>query len=197
MKRTILLTGVVVLLCTGVGRAGHLLVTSNADDNQPGTLRYAIANAKSGDNISISPTLTTTPIVLTQGVLLIDKHLTIQAAATAPATISGNSVSGVFEIASCAQVTLAYLSIINGVSIAMNNNGTATVKNCTFSNNGSNSSLGAIGNAGDMVINNCTLSNNSANYGAAIVNGGTLLVKNSTLSDNHSLISAGGIFEHQ
>ncbi len=78
-----------------------LMVTSTLDDvNVKGTLRYDIAHAANGDTIRFSPSLHGAPIVLTQGELLIDKDLTIEANRNHPETISGNKNSRVFEVAS-------------------------------------------------------------------------------------------------
>jgi hypothetical protein len=91
-----------------------LTVTNNADDiTLKGTLRYAVANAASGDRILITPAVKG-DIVLTHGELLLDKDLTIEMAGNKQATISGNEASRVFEIASNARVTLSNLTITQG-----------------------------------------------------------------------------------
>ena len=162
-----------------------LLVTSNADDftAQPGTLRYAVENAASGDTISISRALTNTPIVLNPflGELLINKDLAIEADANAPATIQaaaplGLTGSRVFEITGGAHVTLSHLTLTNGHGSF--GSFTAVVGG------------GAIYNAGILTVSDCTLSGNTADAfvaypGGAILNsGGTITITHSTLSSN-------------
>jgi hypothetical protein len=96
------------------GPVSPLIVTSNADDiTQLGTLRYAIAHANNGDTIFITPAIKGA-IVLTQGELMLNKDLTIEAGGNALAMISGNNASRVFEIASNAHVSLTYLNITEG-----------------------------------------------------------------------------------
>jgi len=75
-----------------------LNVTSNVDTGAVGTLRWAVgaADASPGNTIDI---LTTQPIVLTQGQLLLGGMRTIEATA-GRATISGNGLSRVFQMGS-------------------------------------------------------------------------------------------------
>ena len=64
-----------ITLWTGVPSLGAtLMVTSLADDSSVGTLRYAIANANSGDTITFGVEGT---ITLTHGVLELAKDSTV------------------------------------------------------------------------------------------------------------------------
>jgi hypothetical protein len=125
-------------------------VTSPLDNGARGTLRYDIAHAANGDTIEMSPTLTA-PIVLTQGELLLKKNLTIEGQAGQPETISGNGSSRVFEVAANHQVTLTYLTLIDGNGLAN------PADTSTYAYSG-----GAILNFGTLAVNNSTLSNNTA-----------------------------------
>jgi hypothetical protein len=183
-------------------------ITSTLDDvNKPGTLRYAVANAGDGDIIRFSPALQGTPIVLTQGELLLTHNVTIQSQKDVRQTISGtlSSISSrVFEVASGASVTLSDVTIINGSSgfggfgggILVDPNATLALSDSTVSYN-SGDYGGGIANSGTLTVANCNVSSNGAsrNYGSGggILNeyGGTLTVCDSTLSDNSAYIGGG------
>ncbi len=105
-------------------------------------------------------------------------------------SLDGNAATQVFVVNSAVTLTLANLSIVNGIGdraqglgTAINNSGRLTVTNSTFSGN---SGGVAIGNgAGTVTVTNSTFSNNSGYEGGAIYNGGgTLTVTNSTFSGN-------------
>src|SRR5262245_48104901 len=87
-----------------------LFVTKTADDvTMPGTLRYAVAHAKNGDDIQLNTNALKGPIVLTQGELLVDKDVTISTHGSGMEAISGNHASRVFEVAAGAHVSLVGL----------------------------------------------------------------------------------------
>jgi predicted outer membrane repeat protein len=129
--------------------AVHWSVTSAADNvNQVGTLRWAVAHAKNGDTIDI---LTIQTISLTNGELYLGRDVTIDFTAFGnQATISGNHLSRVFEVAPTAHVGLFDLDIIDGTGVANNPNGTKAADD-----NG-----GAIFNQGTLALTRCTLSDN-------------------------------------
>lgn len=168
-----------------------LPVTSTLDNaTRPGTLRYDVAHAASGDTIAMSPLLQGAPIVLSQGELLLKKSVTIEGLANQPETISGNHISRVFEVAPTASVTFVALLITGGNGVAGNSGGSS-------SNNGHG---GGILNFGTLTVTGSTLSGNSVNdtsvyvcEGGAIANiGGTVNVSNSTLSGNSVAGGTGG-----
>jgi hypothetical protein len=75
-----------------------LTVTSSADDvNQNHTVRYAVAHARSGDTIQLTAAIKS-PIVLTQGELVVSQNVTIESVPSQTPTISGDGMSRVFEI---------------------------------------------------------------------------------------------------
>jgi len=152
-----------------------LNVTSNADTGAAGTLRWAVgvanANPAGLDTIDI---LTTQPIVLTQGQLLLGGMRTIEATA-GRATISGNGLSRVFQMGSV-NITLEDLNITGG-------------------NAGAGNGGAILMNFGILTVTNCTLSGNSASSGGAIANdGGFLTVTNCTLSGNSAAGDGGAIY---
>jgi hypothetical protein len=177
-----------------------LLVTSNADNGAAGTLRSAVQQARKNDTIEIDTTQT---IVLTQGPIVLEKDLTIEAAKNTTATVSGGFTSGIFEV--FASVTLNYLDLINGHASGAGAGGAVfddtsnlTVNNCSFSGNAA-SGGGAIADAGgNLTVNNCAFSGNTANasgntpgIGGAIAAYplGTLTTAYPTVSINNSTFS--------
>jgi predicted outer membrane repeat protein len=187
-----------------------LNVTSNLDNGASGTLRSAVAVADASTTPDTINILTTQPIVLTQGQLLLSASMTVEATA-GKATISGGGLSRVFEVTG-ASVTLNALNITGGKAAAGINQPdatlgggllslgrTLTVTNCTLSGNSATYNGGAIASGGGtLTVTNCTLSGNSAaDYGGAIDGGGTIKVTNSTLSGNSAswggAIAIGGL----
>ena len=165
------------------------LTVTNADDDvtETHTLRWAVANAVSGDTILLTAAVKS-PIVLTQGELVLSDNVTIESVPARTPTISGDGISRVFEISAGVTVSLMNLNIIDGNGVADNSSGTAA-----FDGSG-----GAILNFGTLTVISSTLSWNSAaifnaGSGGAIFNAGTLTVTGgSTLSDNAGFIGFGG-----
>jgi predicted outer membrane repeat protein len=96
-----------------VFKMGTLTVTTTADKGS-GSLRDAIAKAKSGDIIQFNKALTGRTITLTSGQLALTKNLTIDGSAAAGLTISGNNASRVLMLDKKCQATLKNLTIANG-----------------------------------------------------------------------------------
>ncbi len=182
---------------------------TNTNDNGPGSLRQAIADALAGDTINFNLGAGPHTITLTTGELLIDKNVTINGSGADVLTVSGTNSFRIFHIISGPTVTISGLTITNGSAIdaspadsgggIYNDHSTLTVTNCTLSGNTANTDGGGIFSDGSngsatLTIANSTLTFNSANYGGGIYNkkgfGGsaTLTIRNSTLSDN----AAGG-----
>jgi hypothetical protein len=189
-------------------------VTSPADNiNQPGTLRWAVAQANNGDTIDIR-TLRT--IVLTQGELYLAHDLTInglQGPQESVEEISGDHLSRVFEVAATAHVNLALLGLVFGNGVANNpsgtiadtdggaifNQGTLTLTNCALFNNRVNSNLSAFGQGEGGAIYNNGVPNRFNRpvkgpppvYENAV---GALTLTNCQLSDNFTGSVGGSIF---
>ena len=182
------------------GMASTITVTSLADDGSPGTLRYAIVNANSGDTINFAKQVSGT-ITLTQGQLEINKNVTISGPGASSMAISGNNSVEVFAISQGITATISGVTIANGSAAngggVYNNGGTLTLSDCTLSGNQASGYGGGIfNNKGMLTLTNCTLAGNAAVRGGGIWNGNssTLNVTNSTLSGNTASEIGGGIW---
>jgi predicted outer membrane repeat protein len=186
------------------------------DDNaaERGTLRYAVANAVNGDTIRITPAaVQNTPIVLTQGELLLNQSVTIEGVGDTPETISGGGTSRVFDIAAGTSVTLSNLTITGGAGDpgdptggdggGILNAGSLTLNGCRFSGNGpdSHSELGyvldggALANSGTLAASHCTFAGNSAFRGGAIYNTGQVALSDCAMTGNSAISFSGpGLF---
>jgi hypothetical protein len=163
-----------------------LFVTKTLDDiSVPGTLRYEVAHAKSGDTIDI---LTASPIALTKGELLLSKNLTIEATGK-QAVISGSGMSRVFTVDSGAHVELVNLELIHG-------NGRDRIPTFPqsfmplFAGDG-----GAILNLGSLTVSKCVLAANSAQEGGAVFNEhGQVFFSWSIVSSNAATDDGGAVY---
>ena len=92
-----------------------LTVLNNADHGD-GLLRAAITNAQSGDQIIFDPSLRGQTIALTSGELTIDKSLDLEGLGADQLAVSGNHQSRVFDISGAVTVTIAGLTITDGLA---------------------------------------------------------------------------------
>jgi hypothetical protein len=190
---------------------GATITVTNTNDNGPGSLRQAIADAHDGDTIDFGVTGT---ITLTTGGLPVNKSISINGPGSDHLTVDGNHASGVFQVQldGGGAATIAGLTITNGNANRgggiSNVSSMLTVSNCTISGNSAPDVFGVGGGISNDValsdatleILNCTISGNSAgdngggiyNYGGS--NTATLKVINSTLSGNSAHFYGGGIF---
>jgi hypothetical protein len=176
-----------------------ITVTSTADDSTPGTLRYAIVNAASGDTIAFDALVFNSPqtISLTMGELVVAQNVTINGPGAALLSVSGNHASGVFNIRSGATVTLSAMTIRDAGNVIQGggimNRGTATINDCVIRNNTAIQG-GGLQNEGTMTINNSTIHSNQAEIymGGGIANFGQMVVDNSLVANNNALLHKGG-----
>jgi hypothetical protein len=92
------------------------LTVLNNLDSGAGSLRDTISAAGSGDTIVFASSLKNKTITLTTGELAVGKNLDIEGLGAKKLTISGNAASRVFHISGGATVTIAGLSITNGLA---------------------------------------------------------------------------------
>ena len=93
-----------------------ITVTTTADKGK-GSLRGAIADAKSGDTIQFSKGLAGKTIALTSGQLTLTKDLTIDGGGASGLTISGSKKSRVFLLEKKYKATLKNLTVANGKTL--------------------------------------------------------------------------------
>jgi predicted outer membrane repeat protein len=181
------------------------IIVVNTNDSGPGSLRQAIldANACAGKQVIMFDTNAYGTITLTNGELLITGDLDILGPGPTNVAVNGNQAGRVFDIGFGSVVTIAGLTISNGVSSGIANfASTLTVSNCWVTGN-SGVNGGGLSSASfpvTLTVVNSTFSDNSAsNRGGGIYSEGgklgetTLMVVNSTLSHN-SAPRGGGIF---
>ena len=180
---------------------------TNINDSGAGSLRAAVINANTAGygDISFASSLNGQAINLTSGTLSLTgtSGINIIGPGANQLTVNGGGSSSnfsVFTVNSGATAFLDGLTIANGnTSIyggGINNAGTLTVLDSTFS---ANSAIGGggINNAGKLAVLDSTFSANSAADGGAIdnVSGGALTVTGSTISGNQAF-TGGGIYSY-
>lgn len=172
-----------ILFAPSVAMAATFTVT-NGDDSGAGSFRQAVADSDSGDTIQFSGVTT---IVLTSGVVAIDKDLVIDGGSGI--TIDAENNSPILFVDFAANLDVNDVSFLNGsggYGAAIENRGdTVNIVRCTFVGN-SAFNAGALGNFGTMNVVQSTLTGNSTtgNSGAGFINSGTMHIINSTLSGN-------------
>ena len=127
-----------------------LTVTNNLDTGVAGdgSLRGEIAAANNGDTINFAPSLLDQTITLTSGELAINESLDIEGPGANQLTVSGNHASRVFDISGGVTVTIAGMTMIDGLA-----NGSSPVVASTG---------GGILNFGSLTLSSDVLSNNQA-----------------------------------
>jgi hypothetical protein len=156
------------------------LTVLNNHDSGAGSLRAAIAGAKSGDTIVFAPVLDGQTIALTSGELAISKSLDIEGSGASLLAISGNNSSRVFDVSqnqTDVVVTIAGLTIKDGLSPGKGYGGgiwnvssTLNLVNDVLSNNvargnsGNDGDGGAVSNyeGATLTVTNCRFGGNRA-----------------------------------
>jgi hypothetical protein len=182
--RNALVVLVLALACAPLARAAG--VVSSCDE--PGLL--AALNGGGLVTFSCSGTITLTATIT------ISSDTTIDGTGETVVISGGNAVQ-VLVVPTGVKVNLHKLTILNGYSGngggGINNSGTMTVTNSTFSGNSASFGYGgAIGNSGTLTVTNSTFSGNSGYIAGGIGNLGTLTVTNSTFSGNTATAGVGG-----
>ncbi len=124
------------------------LTVLNNLDGGPGSLRAAIAAAQSGDTINFDPSLARQDITLTSGELAITQNLDIEGLGAGRLTVSGDSASRVFDISAGVTVTIAGMTMTDGLA-----NGSSPVLASTG---------GGILNQGNLTLSDDVLTDNQA-----------------------------------
>ncbi|HTT87808.1 MAG TPA: hypothetical protein VMF60_10595, partial [Acidimicrobiales bacterium] len=176
-------TGITAALVpAGTAAAANQTVT-NCNDSGAGSLRQAVINAGSGDNIDFNFTVACSTITLTSGAIEINKSLTITGPGANMLAVSGDSTSQVFKVDAGVTVGISGLTIEDGKN---------TEGYCSY---GCQASGGGIENAGTLTLTEDVVTENTSlggcfqycgAFGGGIENDatGTLTVTDSTVSDN-------------
>jgi hypothetical protein len=206
------------LMVSTAVEAATITVDSLADTGAPGicVLRDAItaANTMTATNGCVAGTgndriqfrVTGTIALASTLPQITDSHLTIHGPPSPGITIDGGSNVQTMVIALGAKLNFNHLTIANGHNRTVfgfgggiENEGTLTVVNSTFSgNNASEGFGGGIGNnGGTLKVANSAFSGNNASYGGGIDNNfGTVTVTNSIFSGNITDHFYGGGIEN-
>lgn len=184
-----------------------ILPVTNTDDSGPGSLRDALAGTANDDTIDVTGVAGI--ILLTSGELFVTNNVTLLGPGPAVLSIDGNAGNRVFHIGVGSTVTLAGLTITNGLLTELssvfegggifNEFATLTVSNCIVAGNAALAGGGIFNAGGSVELIDTTVSDNAAEtsgggaYNDGTVGSATLTMTASTLSGN-SAESGGGIF---
>jgi len=183
------------------------IVTSSADDDGEGTLRYAIENAASGDIITFDSSVTE---ITLESALEVNKDLTIDGGGNVTLLLKDTGyrhivVSGAEIVFTLNGMTLTGLYAGPGSDGDGYNNGgvsstaSVTINGCTIEECYIKGSGGAV-NAANVTLEECRILNNMAegdsgsNGGGGIFTDGAATLTDCTVSGNLSGNSAGGIW---
>jgi hypothetical protein len=175
--------------------AARITVTSELD-SIPGSLRFAVDHAQSGDTIIFSTELTGGKITLTKGALVINKALVIVGLGEYSLTLSGNNQFALFKITPNGNLELSGVTLTDGYNKpferepggAIYNEGILSARNIIITKNGA----GGLYNLGTLTLSKSKITNN---YAAAdlypggagtITNSGTAIVNECTFDNNRS-----------
>jgi hypothetical protein len=171
-----------------------------AADSGYGSLRYTVNYATNGSAITFAPGVSGQTITLSNGQILLNKDLIIDASALAGGVaLNANQASRIFNVPSGVSVTLNSLVLSNGYTTsaggAILNLGALALNNCTLVGNSApgNAEGGGIDNSGPLTLTGCTLSGNAAGSGGAIDNSSNCTLVNCTFSGNTVTFFGGAI----
>jgi predicted outer membrane repeat protein len=158
------------LASAGPANAETYAVTRSDDDVTVNhTLRYAVAHAQDGDTVLLTDAIQfQSPVVLTQGELVVSRSITILSVPSQTPTISGNGG-------------------------AILNLGTLSVQNCTLSGNFAQAG-GAIYSAGTLSVTDSAIKDNTAlQDGGGLLNtvDGVAVLGNTAVDNNTSFGNGG------
>lgn len=175
-----------------------VITVINTDDDGPGSLRQAIADAEDGDTIVFDPDILPATIVLDTEID-ITNSITIDGPGADLLTLDANNDSRIFSAVvgeRVIEVVLRGMRFINGSSDfggAITNTEKLSIDGCTFEDNFAGFDGGAIIGS-DLFITNTTFNNNSAgNEGGAITSSRSANIINSTFNNNSSGSNGGAI----
>jgi hypothetical protein len=176
-------------------------VSNTQDNDNPGSLRYAVDEAPPGSTIRFDASLRGKTIRLTSGDLNIARNLKILGPGANVLSVSSGKSGHVVRVAHGASVSISGLTFKDSKpsNSFIDNEGTLTLSNSTVSGNTATGGYGQGGgiynsSTGTLTLNNSTVSGNTVTngQGGGIFNDGTLTLSNSTVSGNTVTGGAGG-----
>jgi hypothetical protein len=197
---------------TPIPTATPTTLVTNTNDNGPGSLRQALADAHDGDTINFDPALNGRTIGLRTGELVIDKNIIINGPGPNSLGVfrSLQTSFRIFHVMPGSTVTIAGLAVSGGDGGEqggggiLNDHATLTIHDSTVRGNRAYYAGGGIyndpsnGGSATLTIMNSIVSDNVAGFsdigggggeGGGIYNGystGTLMITNSSVSDNYA-----------
>jgi hypothetical protein len=168
-------------LAGGSAHAELWTVTSNADDDSPGCLRWCIEHAEPGDEIQFDPALDGQPILLNGGPVVLDKDITITGRGPAKTVWRGHRDRVL--------VVRDAVVAVSGVTIEGGRRGS------------SNGGAGIHQERGRLTLTDSVVRDNRIGLrypwgigaGGIYVYDGSLRIERSSISDNHTT-AYGGLF---
>ena len=214
MKRAGIILLIALLGAAAVGLPGvrgATITVTNTNDNGPGSLRQALADAVNGDTVNFDSSLNGQVITLTSSQLVVNKSITIAGPGGNQLWLRRSDALGtpefrIFYISSGNTVTISGLNITGGkvttdigAGIYNDQNNILTLSHCEVGGNLAGMGGGIFSRNATLIINDSAIDNNSASSGGAgIYNSGassgnaTLTISNSTVNNNWCVSGLGG-----
>lgn len=182
-------------------------VTTNADGNGAGTLRYGVDDPDSLgiDSIDFDSTGNGSAYDVSNGQLVISRNLSIAGNGPSNTTLDAGNNDRIFRVQEGVTFNLSNVTLTNG-SVegnggAIRNEGNTTVNNTEITGNTAINGGGIYSGDGEesdgsLTLISSTVDNNTAlNCGGGIYSSGaTLSVTNSTISSNNASDCGGGLY---
>jgi beta-glucanase (GH16 family) len=159
-------------------------IVTTAADAGAGSLRLALASLPANGTVTFDPSLAGQTIVLTSGVLVLSKNVTIDATAAPGITVSGNDADRVFIVNAGVAAQIRHLAVSHGYGFDLAggilNNGSLTLDHCTVRDSQVAAAANDFWKGGGGIYNG---------------DGSTLVLRDSTVSGNTTqLVDGGGVY---
>jgi uncharacterized repeat protein (TIGR01451 family) len=161
-------------------------IVTNLNDSGAGSLRQAVRTVCANDTVTFQTGLTGT-ILLSTGEMSIIRGMTITGPGANVVTVSGGSLSRIFNIsAGVWTVSLSGLTLSNGSPVGSSDGGGAVlIKN--------GSAVGPVNITACLITNNNVTASTSPVGGGIDNEGGVVTITGSTIANNTASLSGGGI----
>lgn len=177
--------------------ASQFHVTSTADDGSDGTLRKELADAASGDTVTIDPSLAGQTITLGVSGLGIAKTITILGPGPQGVTIDAGGDSRVIGVGAAGSLVMKDVTLTGGEAVEGGGlwlEGDVTLERVVVTGNTATAEGGGIFVNGDLTLIDSKVLNNRANYGGGIYTldpSATITISRSTVAGNTTVVFGG------